>query len=231
MGHRVTTVGEMAFDLCPAQTVSITAQTPPTATDNTFSNYTGTLYVQGETASDSYSDANESCWSKFNVNVMTVPSKIKTTGTLSPTGEAGDTFQLTATLYPDNVTLPQVFWRSTNPAVATVNHNGLVTIHADLSEIMAMAEGDEEETATQSCKIIAESLYADGPVTEFTFNDITTGIEDVINDSESSGEIDFSAPVEVYNLQGVIVSDSTENLAVGIYIIRQGNNVKKIAVN
>ena len=227
MGHRVTTVGEMAFDLCPAQTVSITAQTPPTATDNTFSNYTGTLYVQGETASDSYSDANESCWSKFNVNVMTVPSEIKTTGTLSPIGEAGDTFQLTATLYPGDVTLPQVFWRSTNPAVATVDHNGLVTIHADLSEIMAMAEGNEEETATQSCKIIAESLYANGPTAEFTINDngITSGVEEI-----SADVIDFSLPVQVYTLQGMMVGDSVENLSAGIYIVRQGKNVKKIAV-
>ncbi len=226
MGHRVTTVGEMAFDLCPAQTVSITAQTPPTATDNTFSNYTGTLYVQGETASDSYSDANESCWSKFNVNVMTVPSEIKTTGTLSPIGEAGDTFQLTATLYPGDVTLPQVFWRSTNPAVATVDHNGLVTIHADLSEIMAMAEGNEEETATQSCKIIAESLYANGPTAEFTIKeDITTGVEEI-----SADVIDSSLPVQVYTLQGMMVGDCVENLSAGIYIVRQGKNVKKIAV-
>jgi len=226
MGHRVTTVGEMAFDLCPAQTVSITAQTPPTATDNTFSNYTGTLYVQGETASDSYSDANESCWSKFNVNVMTVPSEIKTTGTLSPIGEAGDTFQLTATLYPGDVTLPQVFWRSTNPAVATVDHNGLVTIHADLSEIMAMAEGNEEETATQSCKIIAESLYANGPTAEFTIKeDITTGVEEI-----SADVIDSSLPVQVYTLQGMMVGDCVDNLSAGIYIVRQGKNVKKIAV-
>ena len=226
MGHRVTTVGEMAFDLCPAQTVSITAQTPPTATDNTFSNYTGTLYVQGETASDSYSDANESCWSKFNVNVMTVPSEIKTTGTLSPIGEAGDTFQLTATLYPGDVTLPQVFWRSTNPAVATVDHNGLVTIHADLSEIMAMAEGNEEETATQSCKIIAESLYANDPTAEFTIKeDITTGEEEI-----SADVIDSSLPVQVYTLQGMMVGDCVENLSAGIYIVRQGKNVKKIAV-
>ena len=226
MGHRVTTVGEMAFDLCPAQTVSITAQTPPTATDNTFSNYTGTLYVQGETASDSYSDANESCWSKFNVNVMTVPSEIKTTGTLSPIGEAGDTFQLTATLYPGDVTLPQVFWRSINPAVATVDHNGLVTIHADLSEIMAMAEGNEEETATQSCKIIAESLYANGPTAEFTIKeDIITGVEEI-----SADVIDSSLPVQVYTLQGMMVGDCVENLCAGIYIVRQGKNVKKIAV-
>ena len=123
-----------------------------------------------------------------------------------------------------------MFWRSTNPDIATVDENGLVTLHADMSEVMAMAEGDDDTTG-HSCKIIAESLYADGPVAEFTVNDVTSGIEDVTADSgNESGDIDFSAPVEIYNLQGVRVSDSVENLANGIYIIRQGNNFTKIVV-
>ena len=230
MGHKVTTIGEKAYDLCPAQTVSITAQTPPTAPDNTFSNYTGSLYVQGQTAADAYYDA-DYCWYQFEGHVMIEPTEIRTEGDKTLSGKPGDTFQLTATLWPENVTLPQVFWRSTNPDIATVDANGLVTLHADMSGVMAMAEGDGD-TDSRSCKIIAESLYADGPVAEFTVNDtsIPTGIDDVVNDSTPSGDIDFSAPVEVYNLQGVRVADSMQNLANGIYIVRQGDNVKKIAV-
>ncbi|MDE6061929.1 MAG: leucine-rich repeat domain-containing protein, partial [Duncaniella sp.] len=38
------------------------------------------------------------------------------------------------------------------------------------------------------------------------------------------------APYEVYNLNGVKVGESTDNLPAGIYIVRQGNTVKKIAV-
>ncbi len=55
------------------------------------------------------------------------------------------------------------------------------------------------------------------------------GVEDVITDTDK-GDIDFNAPVEVYNLQGLMVGDSIEGLAYGIYIVRQGLNVKKIAV-
>lgn len=55
-----------------------------------------------------------------------------------------------------------------------------------------------------------------------------TGVSDI--NSEEAAEINFNAPVEVYNLQGVRVADSTENLANGLYIIRQGNAVKKITV-
>ena len=98
-----------------------------------------------------------------------------------------------------------------------------------MSDVMAMVEGDDD-TDAHSCKIIAESLYADGPVAEFTINNIETGIGDIIDDSTPSGDIDFSAPVQVFNLQGVMVSDSADNLAPGIYIIRQGNAVKKVAV-
>ena len=224
MGHNVKTIGDKAFDNCPAQTVCITAQTPPTVSENTFSNYTGTLKVQGEAAKESYLSADY--WKQFeNSDLLVEPTRFEIEGGTNINGKPGDTIQLTATLYPSYVTLPQVFWRSTNPDIATVDHNGLVTIHADLSDIMAMAEGDEGETPTQSCKIIAESLYANGPTAEFTINENVTGVEEVIADV-----IDFSRPVQVYTLQGMMVGDSVENLSAGIYIVRQGKNAKKIAV-
>ena len=228
MGHKVKTIGEKAYDLCPAQTVSITAQTTPTAPDNTFSNYTGSLYVQGQTAAKAYYDA-DYCWYQFEGHVMIEPTEMKVEGDKMLNGKPGDKFQLTAKLYPDNVTLPQIFWRSTNPDIATVDANGLVTLHADMSQVMAMAEGDDD-ASSRSCKIIAESLYANGPVAEFTVNDIESGIEDIFDNRDNTGDIDFSAPVQVYNLQGVMINDNVENLAPGIYIVRQGNNVKKIAV-
>ena len=226
MGHNVATIGEKAYDLCPAQTVSITAQTPPTAPDNTFSNYTGNLYVQGEDAVKAYYNS-DFCWFQFEGHVMIEPTDLKVEGDKTLTGKPGDTFQLTARLYPEGVTLPQIFWRSTNPDIATVDANGLVTLHADLSEIMAMAEGDD--SSANSCRIIAESLYADGPVAEVTVNNNQSGV-DTIFDNNDPKEIDFTAPVEVYNLQGVKVATTVDHLSAGIYIVRQGKNVMKMAV-
>ena len=226
MGHKVKTIGEKAYDLCPAQTVSITAQTPPEAPDNTFSNYTGSLYVQGEEAAEAYYNA-DYCWFQFEGHVMIEPTELKVDGDKTLTGKAGDTFQLTATLYPEKVTLPQIFWRSTNPDIATVTPDGLVTLHADMSDIMAMAADDD--SSENSCKIIAETLYANGPVAEITVNSISSGIDNII-DTNTPDEIDYTAPVEVYNFQGMKVATTTDNLSAGIYIIRQGNIVKKIAV-
>lgn len=230
MGHKVTTIGEKAFDLCPAQTVSITAQTPPDAPDNTFSNYTGNLYVQGEDAAKAYYDA-DYCWYQFEGFVMIEPTELKVDGDTKISGKPGDTFQLTAKLYPENVTLPHIFWRSTNPDIASVDHNGLVTLHANLDDVMAAAElyDDDDVSPTTSCKIIGESLYANGPRVEVEVGRDLGAIDEIFNNG-NNGKIDYAAPVEVYNLNGVRVADSVENLANGIYIIRQGSKVEKIAI-
>lgn len=230
MGHKVTTIGEKAFDLCPAQTVSITAQTPPDAPDNTFSNYTGNLYVQGEDAAKAYYDA-DYCWYQFEGFVMIEPTELKVDGDTKISGKPGDTFQLTAKLYPENVTLPHIFWRSTNPDIASVDHNGLVTLHANLDDVMAAAElyDDDDVSPTTSCKIIGESLYANGPRVEVEVGRDLGTIDEIFNNG-NNGKIDYAAPVEVYNLNGVRVADSVENLANGIYIIRQGSKVEKIAI-
>lgn len=227
MGHNVKTIGEKAFDGYPASTISITAQTPPTAPNNTFSNYTGKLYLQGQNAVDAYYNA-FTCWDRFKGYVMIEASEILLEGDNKIEGKPGDTFQLKATIMPENVTLPQLFWRSTNPEIATVDANGLVTLHADLGEVMTMAAGDADISA--NCQIIAETLYADGPVLEVTVNDSITGIKEKMGDCVIESEIDFNAPLEIYNLNGVMIATSIDNLVPGIYIIRQDNSVQKIVV-
>lgn len=51
-----------------------------------------------------------------------------------------------------------------------------------------------------------------------------SGIEEV------EAELDVDAPCDIYNLNGAKVGESIDALAPGIYIVHQGNNVKKIAV-
>ena len=41
---------------------------------------------------------------------------------------------------------------------------------------------------------------------------------------------DAYAPVEVFNLQGVKIADSIDGLDAGIYIVHQGEIVKKVAI-
>lgn len=229
MGSKVYSIGENAFNGCPVTEIKITAPTPPSAAANTFSDYSAKLYVQGQDAADAYYDAMV-CWDSFcdsdDPIVMAEPTSIEMEKkTIS--GKPGDTFQLTATLKPENVTLPHIFWRSTNPEIATVDENGLVTLHQEMSGIMTMAENGDD---AGPCRIIAESLYANGPVAEVTVNASSSDIDNIFGDNKDSGEIDYSAPYEVYNLQGMKVGTTTSGLIPGIYIIRQGSVVKKIAV-
>lgn len=51
-----------------------------------------------------------------------------------------------------------------------------------------------------------------------------SGIKDIIED------IDISQSYEIFSLDGIKVINSIDNLKDGIYVIRQGNNVKKIAI-
>lgn len=238
MGHNVKSVGAKAFNGCPAATVSITAQEPPTATDDTFSNYNGMLYVQGQEAADNYLDA-DYCWFNFNSTVMIEAEGI-TTGTTSIIGEAGEQFRLTATLVPENVTLPQIFWRSTNPDIATVDANGVVTLHSGVASSgasRAMATDGTTDGDWSTCEITAHTLYADGPVVTFTVTNKSCAIEDTVIDNGDaatpgapSNAIDYSAPYEVYNLEGLLTGTSIDDLAPGIYIIRQGAAVRKVAI-
>jgi len=60
---------------------------------------------------------------------------------------------------------------------------------------------------------------------EFFFMEGLDGIDEV-----SADVIDCTAAIEVYNLNGVKVSDTVNGLPTGIYIVRQGSNVQKISV-
>ena len=62
---------------------------------------------------------------------------------------AGETLQLTATVLPENATDRTVSWTSSNPAVATVNANGLVTaVAAGTATITATTNDGTNLTAT-----------------------------------------------------------------------------------
>lgn len=213
MGHNVGIISEKAFEYCPAANIYITAQTPPAAFDNSFSDYSGKLHVQGEAAAEAYHNAE--CWKNFGTpELMSVPTDMEINMT-TISGNPGDNIQLTAKLVPEDVSLPYIFWTSTDTNVATVDSNGLVTLRDGI--------------ASDSCTIMAESLYPDGPIAKVTVTN-GSGIDDMYNESVESNEIDFSAPVQIFNLQGVMVGDNMQQLTTGIYIVRQGRNVKKFAV-
>ncbi len=62
---------------------------------------------------------------------------------------AGSTYQLEATVYPENADNPTVVWSSSNPEVANVDDNGLVTAFAagEVTITVASVESEEKSAA------------------------------------------------------------------------------------
>ncbi|MDE5840324.1 MAG: Ig-like domain-containing protein, partial [Muribaculaceae bacterium] len=137
---------------------------------------------------------------------VTVTAKvIAVTGiTLSQTEatvEVGEPLTLVATVTPDNATDKTVTWSSSNEAVATVDQDGKVTTLATGQVTITAEAGDY----SAECVVTVSK---------------TTGVALV--------GFDADAPVKVYNLCGQYVADTVEGLQPGLYIIRQGDNAKKV---
>ncbi len=66
--------------------------------------------------------------------------------------QAGETFQLTATIQPENTTNPKLVWKSSNERVVTVSADGLVTAVAPgTAQITCSAEENSKISAT--CRV------------------------------------------------------------------------------
>ncbi|MBR6846282.1 MAG: Ig domain-containing protein [Bacteroidaceae bacterium] len=109
---------------------------------------------------------------------MTVPAaNIPVTGiTLNKTTASltsrGQTLQLTATVTPDNATDKSVIWSSSNPSVATVDANGLVTaVSSGRTTITATTADGSNKTAT-----CAVTVNISVPVTGITLNKTTASL-------------------------------------------------------
>lgn len=236
MGANVKRLGESAFAGCPAGDVYITAPNPPAAADNTFDSYSGFLHLQSSEALAAYAAA-PACWNKFSSRrVMEIPDDL-TFDVETVEGDYGTAYQINASFGGKTVTLPWLFFRSSNPEVATVDEDGLITITAKKDSESPVAKVAAEEPAgdSKTATITILSLYSEGPVAEFVvdadgdMSAITT--VPAADTVAPAGEIDYNAPYEVYNLRGMRVADSLSGLPAGLYIVRQGSVVKKLHLN
>lgn len=236
MGANVKSLGESAFAGCPAGDVYITAPNPPAAADNTFDSYSGFLHLQSSEALAAYAAA-PACWNKFSSRrVMEIPDDL-TFDVETVEGDYGTAYQINASFGGKTVTLPWLFFRSSNPEIATVDENGLVSITAKKDSDSPVAKVAAEEPAgdSKTATITILSLYSEGPVAEFVvdadgdMSAITT--VPAADTVAPAGEIDYNAPYEVYNLSGMRVADTLSNLPAGLYIVRQGSVVKKLHLN
>lgn len=115
----------------------------------------------------------------------------------------GDSYQLAATVLPENATDKSVIWSSSDSDVASVSENG---------HVKGLKEG--RATITATCDGL--SATCDIEVTDFA------GITSVVTNGGNS--------VEVYTLQGQKIDRPLASLETGIYIIVHDGRATKVKV-
>ena len=228
IGHGIQDIAENAFSgNDKLENVYITAVEPPHAANSAFSSYAATLHVPSDSY-DKYMDC-PSCWYRFENSMerLVEPVLLSTESSVSADVVPGDSFQLTTTFTPEETTLQHLFYLSTNPDVASVDHHGVVTYHGNQSDdVEALSDASEPS----DCEIQVYTLYADSPRASFRLEGILSEIESVSVDDSSDIQFDLSKPYEVYSMQGYRIFTGIETLEPGTYIIRQGNLSLKISL-
>lgn len=229
LGENVESIGEKAFDGSNSLTgVYVTAVRPPFANANTFSYYGSPLYVLEESKDAYYNDVN--CWYRFTGYPLTCPEEVKVElgeKIIADNGE--EQLQLSAAIAPANTTLQTVLWSSSNPSVATVDNNGLVTFHIAAPTVKG---AKSKEPQTVECEITATTLYPDTPIATVKISGTVSGIDVVVVDCDKAATGVTAADCNIYNMQGVLLKvnatqEDIDALAPGLYIIGS----KKILVN
>lgn len=114
---------------------------------------------------------------------VNIPVESVTLSTSSLMLNVGETFQLTATLFPENATNQVVTWESSNETVATVSNNGLVTAITVGNVTVTAESGDKSAICTVIVKnetIPDEPIVIEGEKASMNL-DAFANVQDVVN--------------------------------------------------
>ncbi len=228
IGAGIERVGQYVFDGCNGvENIYVTAITPPTAYNNTFSWYGGSLFVTPG-CRESYEN-NPNCWYRFSNYDLIEADKVSISYN-SIDIEEGVPIQLTAAISPDNATLQTILWESSDPSIATVDGDGLVTFIGTSGNQNGKTREMEAAQQRGSLDIRAYTLYANTPIAVCKVNYTLSGIESIeVEDFPSKQMVDYSKPFKVITLQGIDVTENFDRLSSGIYIVLQNGQSHKIA--
>lgn len=161
----------------------------------------GEVYISATTADGS--DISTKC------KIIVEPTLVESL-TISPesfSGAEGDTFTINVMILPKNATNKNVVFSTNNEDVAMIDNFGKVTIgNAGFATILV--ETTDGSNLSAECIITGQ-----------------TGIDDIFEGDITS--------YDVYNVNGILIvkdadKDDIRSLPNGVYLIRQGNKVKKL---
>ena len=202
-----------------AKKIYSTALTPPTIENSQKYDGNAELYIRSE-AYNAYMSA--SPWKQFPAEKVHRLNEIKEVVLDVETVKAnpGSSFKITYTLKPADADLPYVYWQSSNPEIASVDDDGVVTFHqsqdSDQEKIGFAGYADAGDNEDSICEIQAFTLYSTEPVAVLKIVSPSSSIEG------TNEEIAVKTG-DVYNLQGILIRknvtrDEIKQLPAGIYI-------------
>ncbi len=202
-----------------AKKIYSTALTPPTIENSQKYDGNAELYIRSE-AYNAYMSA--SPWKQFPAEKVHRLNEIKEVVLDVETVKAnpGTSFKITYTLKPADADLPYVYWQSSNPEIASVDDDGVVTFHqsqdSDQEKIGFAEYANERDNEDSICEIQAFTLYSTEPVAVLKIVSPSSSIEG------TNEEIAVKTG-DVYNLQGILIRknatrDEIDQLPAGIYI-------------
>lgn len=154
------------------------------------------------------------------------PVVLVTSVTLSETSATllvGDTFQLEATVSPEDATDSSLTWTSSKPSVATVNANGLVTAVAE-GTVTITAKANDASGKSASCTITVEKaavlvgeIVLDQTVAELEVGNTLQLTASVLPADADDATVTWSSSDETLAI--VSASGLVEALAVGEVVI------------
>ncbi len=104
------------------------AKVPPTCDENTFTDYTGTLHVPESSLAAYFTSP---YWCNF-ANIVGDAVELQSISLNKDSAELliGEQINLNATMQPANANAEAIQWKSSNPSIATVTSDGVVTAKA-----------------------------------------------------------------------------------------------------
>lgn len=223
LGNSVTSIGKYAFAGCEGVTSVVIPNSVTSIEEWTFSGCAGLTSVvipNSVTSIGGYA-----FWGCAGLTSVEIPNSVTSIGD----GVFLDCSSLTSVVIPNSVTsfgrqafdsclsLTDIYYKTNNPVKSTYYKVFARDTYNTATLYVAQGGIDKARFTYPWCEF--------KNIKEMDFSSIGNIVTDTAGD-----EIDFSEPFEVYNFQGVIVANCIDKLSGGIYIVYQGNKVKKIIV-
>lgn len=233
--EKVNSIGLYPFRNCPNLTELISLNPiPPAATSTSFTGVntaTVKLFVpKGCIAAY----RNATGWSAFRsieeyADSPVLPSAI-TLSRSSMTRLIGDTFTLSYTIEPADVTDKSVTWKSLDPSIATVNEEGEVTFLAEgRTYIEAICNGDKTLSANCSVLVMPREITVDGINYRLVFDEDAKLAEAYVQPGDYAGSISIPTSVQHFATFAVVgIDDAAFEDCENLYSVVMTNQIRTI---